>query len=58
MYMANNGNSRNGSWEARLGKGCLEMAILATVWDNRKYGLELLRVLSAQSADIAEGLFI
>ena len=53
--MATDGNSRNGSWEAQLRKGCLEMAILATLWDNRKYGLELLRVLSAQSMDIAEG---
>jgi PadR family transcriptional regulator PadR len=57
MYMAFNSNStRSDSWEAQLRKGCLEMAILATLWDGRYYGLEILRALSERSRmDIAEG---
>ncbi len=50
----NNNNGRD-SWEAQLRKGCLEMAILAALWEGRMYGLELLRVLSSRSMDIAEG---
>ncbi len=54
--MATDGNSARGeSWEAQLRKGCLEIAILAALWDGRKYGLELLRTLAARSLDIAEG---
>jgi PadR family transcriptional regulator PadR len=32
-------------WEGQLRKGCLELAILATLWNRRLYGLEILRVL-------------
>lgn len=32
-------------WEGQLRKGCLELAILATLWNKRLYGLEILRVL-------------
>lgn len=55
--MAFNSNStRSDSWDAQLRKGCLEMAILATLWDDRYYGLEILRALSERSRmDIAEG---
>ena len=55
--MARNGNSAQGdSWEAQLRKGCLEMAILAALWDGRLYGLEILRALLLRSKmDIAEG---
>lgn len=55
--MALNGhNGRAESWEAQLRKGCLEMAILASVWDGRRYGLEILRSLSERSKmDVAEG---
>jgi PadR family transcriptional regulator, regulatory protein PadR len=36
-------------WEVQLRKGCLELAILASLWDGRLYGLELLRVLEKES---------
>jgi PadR family transcriptional regulator PadR len=37
-------------WEAQMRKGCLEMAVLATLWSGRLYGLEILRVLERDSA--------
>jgi len=36
-------------WEVQLRKGCLELAILATLWDGRRYGLEILRRLESDS---------
>ncbi len=36
-------------WEVQLRKGCLELAILASLWGGRLYGLELLRVLEHES---------
>lgn len=43
-------------WEAQLRKGCLEMAILASLWNGRLYGLEILRILEKGSnLVIAEG---
>ncbi len=36
-------------WEVQLRKGCLELAILASLWGGRLYGLELLRVLEKES---------
>src|SRR5438270_10535774 len=30
-------------WEVQLRKGCLELAILAALWDGKLYGLEILR---------------
>jgi len=36
-------------WEAQLRKGCLELAILACLWDKRLYGLEILRGLEENS---------
>ncbi len=55
--MAWSGNGgRAESWEAQLRKGCLEMAILASLWDTRLYGLEILRALSQRSKmEVAEG---
>ena len=55
--MANNSNGDRGQhWEAQLRKGCLEMAILASLWQTRLYGLEILRELAEKSAlDVAEG---
>lgn len=38
-----------GKWERQLRKGCLELAILASLWDGRRYGLEILRVLESES---------
>ncbi len=59
MYNAinSNGNGERGQhWEAQLRKGCLEMAILASLWQSRLYGLEVLRALSEKSQlEIAEG---
>ena len=52
----NSNNGRADSWEAQLRKGCLEMAILASLWENRLYGLEILRALALRSKmDVAEG---
>jgi PadR family transcriptional regulator PadR len=43
-------------WEAQIRKGCLELAILAGLWENRLYGLEILRVLEGDSnLGLAEG---
>ena len=36
-------------WEAQLRKGCLEMAVMASLWSGRLYGLEILRVLERDS---------
>jgi len=36
-------------WEAQMRKGCLEMAVLASLWHGRLYGLEILRVLERDS---------
>jgi PadR family transcriptional regulator, regulatory protein PadR len=36
-------------WEVQLRKGCLELAILAVLWDGRHYGLEILRRLESDS---------
>ena len=36
-------------WEGQLRKGSLEMAILATLWKKRLYGLEILRSLDSGS---------
>lgn len=36
-------------WEVQLRKGCLELAILAALWDGQLYGLEILRRLESDS---------
>lgn len=41
--------SRAEKWEVQLRKGCLELAILAALWEGRLYGLEILRVLESNS---------
>jgi PadR family transcriptional regulator PadR len=33
-------------WEVQLRKGCLELAILAVLWSDRLYGLEIMRRLA------------
>lgn len=55
--MVSNSNGERGlHWEAQLRKGSLEMAILASLWQSRLYGLEILRGLAEKSAlDVAEG---
>ena len=43
-------------WEVQLRKGCLELAILAALWDGKLYGLEILRLLESDSdLVVAEG---
>jgi PadR family transcriptional regulator, regulatory protein PadR len=43
-------------WEIQLRKGCLELAILAALWDGRLYGLEILRRLeTASDLIVSEG---
>ena len=43
-------------WEAQMRKGCVEMAVLASLWNGRAYGLEILRVLERDSnLVLAEG---
>jgi PadR family transcriptional regulator PadR len=36
-------------WEVQLRKGCLELAILGTLWAGKQYGLEILRRLERDS---------
>jgi|SRR5579872_7095929 len=36
-------------WEVQLRKGCLELAILAALWGEKQYGLEILRRLESDS---------
>jgi len=50
------GNGAVGGWSAQLRKGCLELAILASLWDGQRYGLGILRVLAETSSlQVAEG---
>jgi PadR family transcriptional regulator PadR len=39
------GSSETDKWEVQLRKGCLELAILASLWPGKLYGLEILRNL-------------
>jgi PadR family transcriptional regulator len=51
--MAENGLE---NWEAQIRKGWLDVAILASLWNGRQYGLEILRELESRSdLVIAEG---
>ena len=36
-------------WEVQLRKGCLELAILAALWEGRLYGLAILRLIEKDS---------
>ena len=58
MYMAKHEEPMKVSdnWDAQLRKGCLELAILANLWVEPLYGLEILRTLSNRGRmDVAEG---
>jgi PadR family transcriptional regulator PadR len=46
---ANRSSDSVDKWEVQLRKGCLELAILASLWNGRLYGLELLRLLEKES---------
>ena len=49
-------NESSERWEVQMRKGCLEMAVLASLWYGRLYGLEILRVLERDSQLVlAEG---
>jgi PadR family transcriptional regulator PadR len=45
-----NPDSAADKWEVQLRKGCLELAILAALWNGRLYGLEILRRLEDDSS--------
>lgn len=54
--LSNTEGNASDRWEAQLRKGCLEMAILATLSKNTLYGLEILRALESDSSlGLAEG---
>jgi PadR family transcriptional regulator len=36
-------------WEAQLRKGCLDLAILAVLWSEKLYGLEILRRMESDA---------
>ena len=43
-------------WEVQLRKGCVELAVLASLWDGRLYGLQILRQLEYFSGlTVSEG---
>jgi len=48
MKTTNSGASAD-KWEVQLRKGCLELAVLAVLWDEKLYGLEILRRLESDS---------
>lgn len=43
------------SWGSQLRKGSLELAILASLWSEPVYGLDILRSLKHGGLDVAEG---
>ena len=58
LSMANKSNPANApdNWDAQLRKGSLELAILASLWPDPLYGLEILRVLRSRGGmEVAEG---
>jgi PadR family transcriptional regulator PadR len=46
---ATNEKEAGDKWEVQLRKGCLELAILAALWDEKLYGLEILQRLESDS---------
>ncbi|HLI82475.1 MAG TPA: PadR family transcriptional regulator [Bryobacteraceae bacterium] len=56
MSLPNNGRTHDERWEAQLRRGCLELAILAAIWNEKLYGLEILkRIGESARLDIGEG---
>jgi Predicted transcriptional regulators len=56
MYSAKHNNGSEDKWEVQLRKGCLDLAILASLSRGRLYGLEILRVLQQDAQLVlAEG---
>ena len=49
-------DDETGKWETQLRKGALGLAVLATLWPGRLYGLEMLRRLEADAGlSVPEG---
>ncbi len=48
-------NGHEDRWEAQLRKGSLDLAILGVLWNERLYGLDILRRLQNASLEVAEG---
>jgi PadR family transcriptional regulator PadR len=49
-------DDETGKWETQLRKGGLGLAVLATLWSGRLYGLEMLRRLDADAGlSVPEG---
>ena len=49
-------NDAPDKWEVQLRKGCLELAVLASLWEGKVYGLEILRRLeSVSNLVVSEG---
>jgi PadR family transcriptional regulator, regulatory protein PadR len=55
MYLAMATNGHADRWGAQLRKGSLDLAILAVLWNERLYGLEILWRLESASLELAEG---
>jgi PadR family transcriptional regulator, regulatory protein PadR len=53
--MQGNEASHTASWRAQLKKGTLELAVLALLSKERRYGLELIDLLDAHHLDVSEG---
>jgi PadR family transcriptional regulator PadR len=50
MLMLKDEASTADNWEVQVRKGCLELAILAALWQEKRYGLEILQTLASQCA--------
>ena len=56
MTQADDGIGSLDRWEVQLRKGSLGLAVLATLWGERLYGLEILRRLEAEGGlSVPEG---
>jgi PadR family transcriptional regulator PadR len=50
MTVSRNATPENpDKWEVQLRKGCLELAILAALWEGKLYGLEILQRMESDS---------
>jgi PadR family transcriptional regulator PadR len=47
--MANIGSAPSENWETQIRKGWLELAILASLWGGKLYGLDIIRRLQTHS---------
>jgi PadR family transcriptional regulator PadR len=49
MGVRSHESTKPDGWEVQLRKGCLELAVLASLWKGKLYGLEILRRLEDES---------